>query len=220
LSSPQPPRTPPRFTNTQDDTRIHHLDGCIDCLVDPRVLDATTTPPLGLSEIISEDDYQNFIRSTNGMIRIYDHILARRSLINIYPCLLYLFVYHGLILPNYHPEQRSIFFALVPLITFIVSCLLFSKVFMKKIIQEIDKELHDAYHNAQTTCVDLSQRPTSSLPSSSPEIHVKCTLQSKSCWDFVGSYIDMDYIEFTIESTSNKTENSALNASEDYQVMV
>ena len=74
--------------------------------------------------------------------------------------------------------------------------------------QQVVDEQNEIYRNVITTCTDMSQRVTTTLPSSSPVLDVTCSLGSKSCKDWIGSYNNMDYIEFTLTNAIEKTEDA------------
>jgi hypothetical protein len=188
-----------------------------------RALDVATLP-LNLQGIVTEEHFQDFVRTINEYISMNDDLITRRSTIGAWcPMLLYLLIvniyYYYLVLPKFGSKIPVDPF-LVQLAILLIIYILFSKVLLRKQVQEIADEMSEVHRNIQTTCTDMSQRVTTSLPSSSPVIHVNCTLRSKTRWDFIGSYKYLDYLVLSINSTLEDTEGSHRTSLEGYQVVL
>lgn len=167
------------------------------------------TLPLGLHGIVSHDDFQDFGRTMNEYINTYDAILERRNTIVACEVLVILFVYHFLIAPQFYKDKVSIFLGPVLVLISIIIIFLMWVVFFKKEAQQVIDEQNEVYRDVITTCTDMSQRVTSSLPSSSPVLNVTCILRSKASLDLIGSYKDMHCIEFTTTTALENNEDVA-----------
>ncbi len=172
-----------------------------------------------LSGIVSEHDFQEFCTTMNEHIIAYDAVLAQRQKIvkrhNIlgvfYLGMIYNFFFLPAITKSFAFETTNSMRSMVMswfmtwLVTMagilLLSALCFvniSMIFKKKIKTVIDEQ-NEIYRHVYATCVDMSERVTASVTtSSSPEISFTCLLGSLKCNDDFGAYNNMEYITFKL----------------------
>ena len=200
---------PSSSTNTtSDDTAANTTS--------PRALLASDLPA-ELSGIVSDSDFHAFCRTFNAYINLYDAILTRRKKLATQQmqCDMILFILVMLNLPSDNTKEFSMRAAILTLLhncLYTALCLTayfgMHRVCFRKLTQQVIDEQNEIYRNVITTCSDMSQRVTLTLPSSSPVTDVSCILGSKLWKDWIGSYNNMDYIEFTMTNAIEKTEDS------------
>ena len=189
-----------------------------------------TDLPVDLHGIVSEHDFEEFCCTMNGYINQYDAILKRRwelvIVLFFISFLAFVFI-DDIFFDPYGTGQDTMWTMIHSILHIWVGTAIFvgmhylnTSFFFKKEIQQVMDEQNDMYRNAVATCTDMSQRVTLTLPSSSPVLDVTCSLGSKSCKDWIGSYNNMDYIEFTTTTAFENTGDSCTGAEPERKLVV
>ena len=188
----------------------------------------TVLPP-GLNGIVSDNNFDDFSRTLNGYINEYDAILMRRKKIVTQQqyCDIAVFILVMMYFPSDDAKEITMPRVILTLLnTFVYMglwCIAYfwiRKAIFEEENQQVIDEQNEIYRNVITACTDMSQRVTTTLPSSSPALDVTCSLGSKSCKDWIGSYNNMDYIKFTTTTAFENTGDNHTGAESERNLVV